>query len=120
MEATKKHPTEKRIELKVFGPASKKGEALKALSEVGFSVVEPEEGSIPWREAFPEYADKDLPGVSLRGARGREELTQAALSKLTGIPQRHISEMENGKRPIGKKNAKTLAKALRTSYKVFL
>jgi plasmid maintenance system antidote protein VapI len=39
---------------------------------------------------------------------------------MTGIPQRHISEMENGKRPIGKEMAKKLGKALNISYKVFL
>jgi len=50
----------------------------------------------------------------------REGLTQIQLSKLTGIPQRHISEMENGKRPIGKEMAKRLGKALSISYKVFL
>jgi plasmid maintenance system antidote protein VapI len=47
-------------------------------------------------------------------------LTQIALSKLTGIPQRHISEMENGKRPIGKEMAKRLGKALNIGCKVFL
>jgi plasmid maintenance system antidote protein VapI len=39
---------------------------------------------------------------------------------LTGIPQRHISEMERGKRPIGKETAKKLAVALKTDYRVFL
>ena len=47
-------------------------------------------------------------------------MTQAQLSKMTGIPQRHISEMENGKRPIGKENAKKLAKALNCDYRRFL
>ena len=42
------------------------------------------------------------------------------LAELTGIPQRHISEMENGKRPIGKEMAKRLGKALNIGYKVFL
>ena len=42
------------------------------------------------------------------------------LAELTGIPQRHISEMENGKRPIGKEMAKRLGKVLNISYKVFL
>jgi transcriptional regulator with XRE-family HTH domain len=42
------------------------------------------------------------------------------LSGLTGIPQRHISEMENGKRPIGKKNAKKFAEVLKIDYRVFL
>jgi plasmid maintenance system antidote protein VapI len=39
---------------------------------------------------------------------------------MIGIPQRHISEMENGKRPIGKEMAKRLGKALNIGYKVFL
>jgi len=56
----------------------------------------------------------------LAGARYREGLTQIALSRLSGIPQRHISEMENGKRSIGKEMAKRLGKALNISYKVFL
>jgi transcriptional regulator with XRE-family HTH domain len=56
----------------------------------------------------------------LAGMRLKEEITQSKLAELTGIPQRHISEMENGKRPIGKERAKVLAKALNTSYRVFL
>ncbi|MDR3632006.1 MAG: helix-turn-helix transcriptional regulator [Desulfocapsaceae bacterium] len=39
---------------------------------------------------------------------------------VAGIPQRHVSEMENGKRPIGKETAKRLSKALHTDYRVFL
>ncbi len=34
------------------------------------------------------------------------------LAELTGIPQRHISMMENGIRPISKEMAKRLGKAL--------
>ena len=57
----------------------------------------------------------------LVGARGKEGLTQKQLSELTGIAQRHISEMENGKRPIiDKEMARKLGKALRAGYKVFL
>ena len=75
---------------------------------------------IPWRDLFPEYEDEELPGVCLAGSRLKEGTTQKRLSELTGIPQSHISEMENGKRPIGKKRAKILAKALNVGYKVFL
>jgi transcriptional regulator with XRE-family HTH domain len=57
---------------------------------------------------------------AIRGYRYRENLTQRQLAELTGIPQRHISEMENGKRTIGKEMAKRLAKALHTDYKMFL
>jgi len=76
--------------------------------------------TIPWREAFPEYKDEDLPGVCLRGSRYKEGLTQKQLAEMIGIPQRHISMMENGKRPIGKEMAKRLGKALNIGYKVFL
>jgi hypothetical protein len=60
--------------------------------------------SIPWREAFPEIKEDHLPGISLQGARTREGLTQTRLSELTGIPQRHLSMMENGKRADWKRN----------------
>jgi len=35
-------------------------------------------------------------------------MTQQELSELTGTPQSHISEIENGRRQIGKKRAKIL------------
>jgi hypothetical protein len=38
----------------------------------------------------------------------------------TVIPQRHISEMERDKRPIGKETARKLAVALNVDYRVFL
>jgi len=59
-------------------------------------------------------------GVSIRGGRGKEGLTQKQLAELTGIAQHHISEMENGKRPIGKETARKLAAALNIDYPVFL
>jgi transcriptional regulator with XRE-family HTH domain len=46
--------------------------------------------------------------------------TEKQVAELTGIAQHHISEMENGKRPIGKETAKKLAKALNIDYRVFL
>ncbi len=58
--------------------------------------------------------------VALKGARRVRGLTQQQLADATGIFRHHISEMENHKRPIGKKNARLLAKALDVSYKVFL
>jgi len=76
--------------------------------------------SVPWREVYPEYSEAQLICKALAGASYREDLTQIKLSELTGIPQRHISEMENGKRSIGKEMAKQLGKALNIGYKVFL
>jgi DNA-binding XRE family transcriptional regulator len=113
---TRKHPIEK-IELRFIGPIANMTSAIDALKPLGF-VDAPD--SVPWREAFPEYNEEDLPGVCLRGSRHKEGFTQKQLSELTGIPQRHISEMENGKRPIGKEMAKRLGKALNIGYKVFL
>ena len=53
------------------------------------------------RSVFPR---ENAPGVFLSGARYREDLSQRALTEMIRIPQRHISEMENGKRPVGKRD----------------
>jgi DNA-binding XRE family transcriptional regulator len=63
---------------------------------------------------------KHTPQNMLIGARGKENLTQEKLSELTGIPRRHISDMENGRRPIGKQNALKLGKAMNINYRLFL
>ncbi len=68
-------------------------------------------------EVFPEGIS---PGEVLKGARFREGLTQVQLAAKIGIKPSHISEMENGKRPIGREMARRLGKALKVSYKVFL
>jgi ribosome-binding protein aMBF1 (putative translation factor) len=91
--------------------------AVETLKPLGFVDTS---DSVPWRDAYPECSEAQLIGKALAGARYREGLTQIQLSELTGIPQRHISEMENGKRPIGKEMAKRLGKALNIGYKVFL
>ena len=117
MQAHTKKPHTETIELRFIGPIVNMTSAIDALKPLGFVDTS---DSIPWRELFPEYKDEDLPGVCLRGGRYREGMTQKQLADMIGIPQRHISEMENGKRPIGKEMAKRLGKALNISYKVFL
>ncbi len=87
------------------------------LAGVQYSIPDnDDEGMVTWEEAFPELGA----GSVLQGARDREELTQAELAEKIGVKPHHISEMENGKRTIGKDMAKRLAKALNTGYKVFL
>ncbi len=114
---TKRHLTETEdVELHFLGPPDKRRKAVEALESLGFVDIS---DSIPWRECFP-YTDGQMPGVALAGARAKEGLTQRQLAEMTGIPQRHISEMENGKRSVGKETAKKLGKALKISYKVFL
>ncbi|HNZ32469.1 MAG TPA: helix-turn-helix transcriptional regulator [Syntrophales bacterium] len=117
MQAHTKKPHTETIELRFIGPIANMASAIDALKPLGFVDTS---DSIPWRELFPEYKDEDLPGVCLRGGRYREGMTQKQLADMIGIPQRHISEMENGKRPIGKEMAKRLGKALNIGYKVFL
>ncbi len=112
LERTKKRRTE--IELHFRGPVNKKAQAIKALQGLGFITAEE---VLPWREALMEADD---PGVCLAGARHKEGLTQRQLSDMTNIPQRHISEMENGKRPIGKKNAKIFATVLNIDFRALL
>jgi plasmid maintenance system antidote protein VapI len=60
------------------------------------------------------------PGTMLRGARYREDMTQAQLAEVSGIPRRHLSDMENNRRPIGKQTARKLAEVLKVDYRVFL
>jgi len=74
-----------------------------------------------WREVFKDEIKKySEVGSSLRGIRYREGLTQKQLAKKLGVSQHHISEMEHGKRTIGKKMAKKLSKILKTDYRMFL
>jgi DNA-binding XRE family transcriptional regulator len=113
---TKKRPTE-TVELRFIGPIVNIARAIESLKPLGFVDTS---DSAPWRDAYPESSEEQLIGKALAGARYREGLTQMKLAELVGIPQRHISEMENGKRPIGKEMAKRFGKVLNISYKVFL
>ncbi len=80
-----------------------------------------DDDTVPWREALGDrIADGGEPATMLRGARVREGITQKQLAEALGIKQSHISEMENGKRPIGKEMARRLGDVLRVGYKVFL
>ena len=119
---TKRRHIENIREVKFRGPSDRIRKLTDLAKELG--LIDTSEGEtedfMPWREAFPEITDENLPGACLRGARYKEGITQRQLSEMTGIAQRHISEMENAKRPIGKKNAKLFAKVLNTGYKVFL
>lgn len=78
-----------------------------------------ENEAVPWQQAL-NVRDEDLPATCLRGGRTKEGLTQKRLSEITGIPRCHISAMENGKRPIGKKMARILATALKLDARLFL
>lgn len=106
---------------RVFSIPKRKAKGLVILLE-NFEVDDnEEEGNVPAEEVFKDLYDKyGKSGTTLRGARGIHNMTQVQLAQLIGIPQTDISQMENGKRPIGKKMAKRLAKVFKTDYRVFL
>jgi ribosome-binding protein aMBF1 (putative translation factor) len=114
---TKKPLTDTQCTLAFVGPVAHAEAAREALHALGFTE---ERETIPWREAFPPIPEAERPGRMLRAARSKEALSQIQLAQLTGIPQRHISEMEHGKRSIGKERAKKLAEVLKIDYHVFL
>ncbi|MCL2805338.1 MAG: helix-turn-helix domain-containing protein [Treponema sp.] len=72
-----------------------------------------------WADAKGLFTERTQSNM-LIGARCKENITQVMLSELTGIPRRHISDMENGRRSIGKQNALKIGKALNIDYRVFL
>lgn len=110
---TREQTTTDYVEVRFRVPVKNLAEVKQALAHYG---AEEAAGAVPWREVFPDFDA----GVALRGARKRERLTQKQLAQLLGISQTHISEMEHGKRPIGKEMARRLAGALKVDYRVFL
>ena len=95
-------------------------ENMLLLANIRYSLqqteFENEDGTIDLNELFPDLHS----GSAIKGLRYREGLTQDQLAKKINVKRHHISEMENGKRPIGKEMAKRLSNALHTDYKVFL
>lgn len=114
LEHTKKHHTES---IRFYGTPQTINQLRKYALTTG--AVEVTADSVPAEEVSPELLTNPH-GVYLKGIRIRDELTQVQLSELTGIPRRHISEMESGKRTIGKSVAHKLATALGTDYRMFL
>ena len=112
---TKEHPIDELVTITVQVRRSK----IPQLRQYAESLEMGTERSYSIAEVFPEYIGKEQE-VALRAYRNREGLTQKELAELTGIPQHHISEMENGKRSIGKERAKKLAEALHCDYRQLL
>ena len=116
---TKTHPIEKLVPLTLMVHPVNVERIKKYVAQI--EPANDNEGSLSSEDFFNKYfPGESKPCVVLRGARGREGMTQQQLAEHTGIPQRHISEMENGKRGIGKDNALKLAKALHTDYRLFM
>jgi ribosome-binding protein aMBF1 (putative translation factor) len=114
-ELTKKPRTKQELAtITVEGPVSRRDEAIRLLKELGYELT-----AVPWREAL-NVSDDELPGRLLVGARYKESMTQTQLAAATGIPLRHISEMERNKRVITTEVAEKLSKALLVDPRIFL
>jgi DNA-binding XRE family transcriptional regulator len=113
LERTRKPRTDSA---RFVGPVKKLQELRAFAVKIG---LQESDDSIPWREAFLEFQGNEA-GTILSGYRHREGLTQTQLAEAIGIPQRHISEMENGKRIIGVVNAKRLAAVLHCDHRRLL
>jgi plasmid maintenance system antidote protein VapI len=70
-------------------------------------------------EVFPDLIGKEKT-IALRAYRSREDLTQRELAEKISIPQQHISEMETGKRVIGKDMARRFAEVPGVDYRELL
>jgi DNA-binding XRE family transcriptional regulator len=116
LERTKKHSTETTSEARFIGTQEKIALLRKYARKIGLRDATE---TVSVEEAFPEYVANPA-GTVLCGYRHREGLTQVELAKQTGIPQRHISEMEHGKRTIGKEAARKLASVLHCDYRMLL
>lgn len=112
LERTKKRPTEGLVPLNLMVHPANVATITKYVEQLEKSE------SLPWREVAARRGS--VPASILRGARSKAGITQTHLSELTGIPQRHLSEMERGKRSIGKETARKLATALNLDYRMFL
>lgn len=81
----------------------------------------PQEELVPAEEVFKDLHEKyGRVGSMVRGYRARDGFTQKELAKKLQIHQVHISQIENGKRTVGKALAKKLAKVFHSDYRLFL
>ncbi len=72
-------------------------------------------------EWYKRIKKKLTPGTYMKVFRQNKGMTQAALGKaLGGLPRQHVSNMENGSRPISKKTALKLADLFDVSVEKFI
>ena len=116
LEPTKKPVTGKYSEICIRVPSENVARVRKLLKGAGYELEMSERELVHADEVFP----GSHPGKILKGLRTREDLTQAQFADKVGVRPHHVSEMEHGKRVIGKAMAKKFASVLNTSYKMLL
>ena len=106
-------------DMKFAIPRSEAPKILKMLKP--FQVDEDDNELVSADKVFADLDKKyGKVGVTIRGLRHRDGMTQVELAKKLDIKQSHVSQMEHGKRVIGKKMAQKLAKIFNTNYRLFL
>jgi DNA-binding XRE family transcriptional regulator len=134
---TKKRPTRTsaRITIEMPGAAIRVLEILPRDAQTALRMLEgiklfpvagrkdADEGpTLPWREAFSDVIAKHGGEVAamVRAYRDAKGITQQQLADVVGLRKSNISEIERGKRPIGKGLARKLGLALDADYRMFL
>lgn len=96
MARTKRRPTDE-VEIRFRGPTKGRDSVVRVVESLGFVEIS---DAPPWRSVLPKPASS---GQALKGARTKKGFPQAALAEQVGIPQRHITEIDNGKRPVDRR-----------------
>jgi DNA-binding XRE family transcriptional regulator len=124
---TRRLLTKDSIEVTVHGDSNAKFIISRSSSQKLLNYLEllqshdEDEELIPADEVFRSLDQKyGKVGATIRGFRVRDDLTQKDLAKKLNIHQVHVSQIENGKRVVGKNLAKKLAKLFHTDYRLFL
>lgn len=101
-----------------FVPKNRVEQVVRVLEKCS---VKTEGNSISINTLFQGLEEKyTRPGAILQGSRHKMGWTQVTLAKKIGTTQADLSNMEHGRRPIGKEMAKRLAKVLDVDYRIFL
>ena len=76
----------------------------------------------PWREALGEVLERHggEAAAMVRACRDAKGMTQQQLAEAVGVQKTHVSEIERGKRSVGKTLARKLGAALDVDYRMFL
>ncbi len=117
----KKHLTKVMIGDEKFNLRSKEVKTLLSLVKIMEKSYSPDKGNANWSVVYKEnFGNMPEWALCLRSARQKKNLSQKELSKKCQIPITTISKYENGERKISESQAKKLAKALQTHFRLFL
>jgi ribosome-binding protein aMBF1 (putative translation factor) len=97
------------------------GPAVRSIWEMaGAGSSQDASGTVPWREVAKDHIKFGEVAFAVRAGRARAGMTQTELAKKLEVGQAYVSDLERGKRTVGKVMAKRLGELLNVSYRVFL